>query len=70
VVIQSKEQGRGIDAEGMKEIKVRIPIDFHWRLHTLRLMNGTHISDVVRNALEDYFTEVFNEEQNRPRPPG
>lgn len=66
--IQAKQQGttergKAVDDASMKEIKVRIPLDFHWRLHTLRLMNGTHISDVVRTALEDYFVEVFNERE-------
>ena len=54
------------DETAMKEIKVRIPVDYHWRLHTLKLTRGVHISEVVRTALNDYFLEVFDQ----PAPSG
>lgn len=44
----------------MKEIKVKIPTEYHWKLHTLKLTSGVHISQVVRHALGDYFGEVFD----------
>lgn len=50
-----------VQNDAMKEIKVRIPVDFHWKLHTLKLTSGVHISEVVRHALNDYFGEVFDQ---------
>jgi hypothetical protein len=38
-----------------KEIKVRIPLDYHIKLHTVKVISGTPISDTVKNALDDYF---------------
>ena len=54
-------KGEAGSAEGkMKEIKVKIPTEYHWKLHTLKLTSGVHISEVVRHALGDYFTDVFD----------
>lgn len=44
-----------------KEIKVRIPIDYHVRLHTVKVVAGTPISDTVKRALESYFDELAQE---------
>ena len=41
-----------------KEIKVRIPLDYHIKLHTVKVVNGTAISDTVKIALENYFEEL------------
>lgn len=46
------------DAE-MKEIKVKIPTPIHWKLHTVKLASGQHISTTVRDALAMYFSDVF-----------
>ncbi len=49
----------------MKEIKVKIPVDFHWRLHTLKLTSGTNISETVRSALCGYFEEIFESKEEK-----
>ena len=41
-----------------KEIKVRIPLDYHIKLHTVKVVSGTAISDTVKVALENYFEEL------------
>lgn len=41
-----------------KEIKVRIPLDYHIKLHTVKVVSGVPISDTVKVALEDYFEEL------------
>jgi len=41
-----------------KEIKVRIPLDYHIKLHTVKVVSGVPISDTVKAALEDYFAEI------------
>jgi hypothetical protein len=41
-----------------KEIKVRIPLDYHIKLHTVKVVSGVAISDTVKVALENYFEEL------------
>lgn len=45
-----------------KEIKVRIPLDYHIKLHTVKVVSGVPISDTVKDALEAYFAEIREEE--------
>lgn len=47
--------GENLAAE--KEIKVRIPLTFHIKLHTIKVLHGQSISSTVRQALEAYFRE-------------
>lgn len=42
-------------ARRFKEIKVKIPIDQHLRLHTLKLTHGVTISEAVEKALQRYL---------------
>lgn len=44
-----------------KEIKVRIPLDYHIKLHTVKVVSGVPISDTVKQALESYFEELNRE---------
>lgn len=46
-----------------KEIKVRIPLDYHIKLHTVKVVSGTAISDTVKVALENYFNDISTEGQ-------
>lgn len=41
--------------ESGKEIKVKIPVNYHIKLHTLKVLKGQSISDTVEIALERYF---------------
>ena len=48
--------GLGTDQLGEdKEIKVRIPMQQHIQLHTLKVLRGQSISTTVKAALEAYF---------------
>lgn len=45
-----------------KEIKVKIPVGYHVKLHTLKVLKGQSISDTVELALHKYFqTKPFPE---------
>lgn len=48
-----------------KEIKVKIPIDQHLRLHTLKLTQGVTISEAVEKALQKYLDEEAPDTANR-----
>ena len=43
------------DACRTKEVKVRIPVGHHVRLHSMRVLTGKGISDAVTEALDAYF---------------
>lgn len=38
-----------------KEVKVRIPVQHHVRLHSMKVLTGKQISDTVSEALRAYF---------------
>lgn len=42
-------------ADEQKEIKVKIPVEYHVKLHTLKVLKGKEISSTVENALTRYF---------------
>lgn len=41
-----------------REIKVKIPLDYHIKLHTVKVVRGQNISDTVKLALANYFNEL------------
>lgn len=41
----------------IREMKVRIPSDYYMKLHSLKLLTGTQISEAVTEALQLYFTQ-------------
>jgi hypothetical protein len=43
------------DALSLKEIKVRIPVAFHLKLHAFKVLKGKPISDTIVEALDAYF---------------
>lgn len=43
--------------ENGKEIKVKIPVGYHIKLHTLKVLKGQSISDTVELALAKYFAQ-------------
>ncbi len=42
----------------MKEVRVKIPVPYHVRLHTMKVLSGKLISTTVTEALEDYFQRL------------
>lgn len=57
-------EGRDLDDE--KELKVKIPVDFHVKLHTLKVLHGQNISSTVEQALTRYF-DVLSEDPDGER---
>lgn len=45
------------DTRRTKEVKVKIPVGHHVRLHSIKVLTGKQISDAVTEALDAYFTE-------------
>lgn len=38
-----------------KEVKIKIPLTYHVKLHSMKVLTGKQISDTVTEALEAYF---------------
>ncbi|MGQ0535727.1 MAG: hypothetical protein ACT4PT_06625, partial [Methanobacteriota archaeon] len=43
------------DLDRVKEVKVRIPVTYHIKLHSMKVLTGKQISDTVTEALAEYF---------------
>lgn len=46
------------DLHELKEIKLRLPVAMHIRLHSVKIMDNRTISDVVTEAVEAYFAKM------------
>ncbi len=44
-----------VDMNELREVKVKLPVQQLLRLHYLKLTSGSTFSDVVTEALVDYF---------------
>lgn len=43
------------DPSRAKEVKVKIPVGHHVKLHSIKVLTGKAISDAVTEALDAYF---------------
>ena len=43
--------------DGVREMKVKIPLRLHVSLHSMKLLSGRQISDIVTEALVAYLAE-------------
>lgn len=41
----------------MKDLKVRLPVQYHMKLQTLKILKGKNMSDSLCEALDMYFAE-------------
>jgi len=46
---------QSVDLDEVKELKVKLPLKFHVKLHSLKLLRGKTMSGTVADALEAYF---------------
>lgn len=47
----------------MKELRVKIDVSYHLKLHALKLLRNKRMSDAIEEALDYYFEHVVNEQQ-------
>lgn len=52
-----------VDLEESKTLKVTLPASMHLKLHSLKVLTGTNISDTVQEAVEDHLAEEYDEEE-------
>lgn len=48
--------------EEEKEMKVKIPVQYHLNLHSLKVLTGKNISTAVTEAIQLYFQEMSDED--------
>lgn len=42
----------------MKELRVKIDVSYHLKLHALKLLRNKKMSDAIEEALDHYFEHV------------
>ena len=65
MIDEFQERRKPVSMSEDKEIKVRIPLDYHIKLHTVKVVSGKPISDTVKMALESYFEEINSADASR-----
>ncbi len=55
VISESFLYGKATDPNKTKELKVRLPVSVHMRLHGLKILGEKSISATVAEALDAYF---------------
>lgn len=50
--------GKAVDTNKTKELKVKLPVAVHMRLHGLKILGDKSISATVAEALDDYFAKM------------
>ncbi len=53
--LSQKANETAVPQDEQKEIKVKIPVEYHVKLHTLKVLKGQEISSTVESALTRYF---------------
>jgi hypothetical protein len=49
----------------VKELRVKIDVSYHLKLHALKLLRNKKMSDAIEEALDYYFEHVVNEQQHQ-----
>lgn len=52
------EDPGSLPLEDLHELRVRIPVDLHRQLLSLKLLRGRSLADTVSIALDQYFAKV------------
>lgn len=53
----------GVNDADVKELRVKIDVSYHLKLHALKLLRNKKMSDAIEEALDYYFEHVVNEQQ-------
>lgn len=51
------------DRMSLREMKVKIPVHQHIRLHALKIRDGQAISETVERALSEYFDRYLGRDR-------
>jgi hypothetical protein len=56
MLIRESDDDEELDRE--KEVKVKIPVNYHIKLHSMKVLTGKQISKAVTEALGEYFERL------------
>lgn len=56
------------DTARSKEVKVKIPVSHHIKLHSMKVLTGKQISDAITEALDAYFASSAFEQTMHTAP--
>ena len=59
-----------VDPNRSKEVKVKIPVSHHIKLHSMKVLTGKQISDAITEALDAYFASQAFEQTMHLSPLG
>ncbi len=51
-----------VDLDESKTLKVTLPASMHLKLHSLKVLTGTNISETVEEAVEAHLAEEYEDE--------
>lgn len=51
----------------VKELRVKIDVSYHLKLHALKLLRNKKMSDAIEEALDYYFEHVISEGQENEK---
>lgn len=49
-----------VDLDESKTLKVTLPASMHLKLHSLKVLTGTNISETVQEAVEEHLAEEYD----------
>lgn len=52
-----------VDLDESKTLKVTLPASMHLKLHSLKVLTGTNISETVQEAVEAHLSDEYGEEE-------
>lgn len=52
-----------VDLDETKTLKVTLPASMHLKLHSLKVLTGTNISETVEEAVENHLDAEYDDEE-------
>jgi hypothetical protein len=60
------EAGGDDDLERGKQLRIKLPLSYHLKLHKLKLLTGKNMAEAIQEALDVYFESVFTGTPEEP----
>lgn len=52
-----------VDLDETKTLKVTLPASMHLKLHSLKVLTGTNISETVEEAVKEHLDDEYSDEE-------
>jgi len=54
------------DLDRGKQLRIKLPLSYHLKLHKLKLLTGKNMAEAIQEALDGYFETVFTGTSEEP----